>query len=506
MTSDPPLSTARWSAAPRPAGLLIAAAFLGAAATLTALSRAMLPETSGLFLFFAAVLLSATRFGFWVGIASAVAAFVLFNFLFVPPLYTLQIENPADLVALAEFLLVAALTGFLAGRLREEADAAKSRAAVLEVLSDFAADLAHLPDTDALLTLLPRHLSALTKGGAVVLVPRDGALALHAADPATELTAADWQAADRARRRQITEPGVQPGWEGSALTFVPLLHGDTLTAILGHASLDRRSLDLPFRDQAIAIICRQTSLALDRSAFAQAAEQARIAADREALRAALLTSLSHDLRTPLATILGSITTLRELRDTLPAPARIDLELAIEEEAQRLSRYVDNLLHMTRLQSGLTLRPTWVDPGDILTAAITRARRAFPSARISAAGAEALPLIRAEAGLLEQALFNLIDNAVKFSTAPAQVQIASHATETDLTLSVTDQGIGIAPDVMARIFTPFFRADPARTSGSGLGLTICLGIATALGGSLTVESPSSGGTTFHLRLPLPQAAP
>ena len=239
---------------------------------------------------------------------------------------------------------------------------------------------------------------------------------------------------------------------------------------------------------------------------AQAAEEARTAATREQLRAALLTSLSHDLRTPLATILGAITSLRQLGATLPPAARDDLALAIEEEAQRLASYADNLLHMTRLQAGLALRPIWLDPADVVAAAVARARRAFPAAQITA-DLPNLPMIRAESALLEQSLFNLIDNAVKFSPSPAQVQISAAVQPTTLTLSVTDQGPGIAPEAIAQIFTPFFRANP-KLPGTGLGLTICHGIAAALGGSLTAESPvaQGHGTAMHISLPLPEAAP
>lgn len=272
--------------------------------------------------------------------------------------------------------------------------------------------------------------------------------------------------------------------------------------MLGHHSLNRQRSDLRYREQAIEVICHQGNLAIERMGLAKAADEARITADRESLRASLLTSLSHDLRTPLATILGAITSLRELGDTLPPEARADLQLAIEEEAQRLSRYVDNLLQMTRMQAGLSLRLVWVDPGDVVAAAVARAARAFPTAQITVAGAD-LPMIRAEAALLEQALFNLIDNAVKFSAKPALVDIACAASTAEVTLTVTDHGPGIAPEAINHIFTPFFRANPA-APGTGLGLTICQGLVQALGGSLTAESPVQGmrGSALHIRLPLP----
>lgn len=486
-----------WAAMPRLPQVLGAVLFLAVAALGTHLTQDSFPEPSGLFLFFVAVLLAAVRFGFWIGIASAIAAFVLFNFLFVAPRYTLAIATPGDLLVLAEFLCVAGLTGFLAGRLREEANAAKSRAAVLEVLSAFATDLAEADEPLAVEQALALHATALANGPALVL-HEDAAIAADLQPP-------DMQAAERAFRRHIPQDAAEPGQQGGRFTFLPLMQQGQVVLVLGYHRLDARRPDRFARSQAIEVICHQANLALERLRFAQAANDARTAATREQLRAALLTSLSHDLRTPLATILGAITSLRQLGATLPPAARDDLALAIEEEAQRLARYVDNLLHMTRLQAGLELHLVWVDPADVIAAAVARAHRAFPLADISIDLPD-LPMIRAESTLLEQSLFNLIDNAVKFSPPPARIRITALVQPDTLTLTVTDQGPGIAPEVLAQIFTPFFRANPS-LPGTGLGLTICHGITAALGGTLTAESPVADdhGTAMHITLPLPKAS-
>lgn len=495
-----------WAALPRLPQMLGAALFLAAAALGTHLTKDSLPEPSGLFLFFFAVLLAAVRFGFWIGIATAIAAFTLFNFLFVAPLYTLAIAKPGDLLVLAEFLCVAGLTGFLAGRLREEANAAKSRAAVLEVLSAFASDLAEADEPLAVEQALVIHATALAHGPALVLHARDPNASLEVTDlQPPDLQAPDLQAAERAFRRHIPQDAAEPGQQGGRYTFLPLMQQGQVVLVLGYHRLDAQWPDRFARAAAIEVICHQANLALERLRFAQAAEDARTAATREQLRAALLTSLSHDLRTPLATILGAITSLRQLGATLPPAARDDLALAIEEEAQRLASYVDNLLHMTRLQAGLSLHLIWVDPADVIAAAVARARRAFPLAEITADLPD-LPMIRAESALLEQSLFNLIDNAVKFSTSPARIAITARVLPASLTLTVTDQGPGIAPGALAQIFTPFFRANP-NLPGTGLGLTICHGITAALGGSLTAESPVADGhgTAMHISLPLPKVS-
>ncbi len=177
------------------------------------------------------------------------------------------------------------------------------------------------------------------------------------------------------------------------------------------------------REQVIEAVLRQGAVALERVAFAREAEAARAAAEEEKLRSALLSSISHDLRTPLATILGSVTTLRELGEAMPAEARADLLAAIEEETDRLSRFVANLLAMTRLEAGVAVKRDWTDAADVLRAALTRARMAFPhqAGRACRWGRLAIPLVRADATLLEQAVFNLIDNAARHSPAGEPVR-------------------------------------------------------------------------------------
>ena len=490
-----------WAAAPTLPRMLTAAAFLAIAALSTYLARESLPEPSGLFLFFVAVLLASVRFGFWIGIGSAVAAFFLFNFLFVQPLYTLAIAEPGDFLVLAEFLGVAGLTGFLAGRLREEADTATSRAAVLEVLSAFAADLAKTTSPEKIEATLCRHASALAMSPAITLHTQAEGLATDAA-----LDAVDLQSADRALRRRTPQDSAQPGQQGGRFAFVPLVQSGEVVLMLGYHRLNADRPDRRLREQAIEATCQQANLALERLSFARIAEDARTSATRESLRSALLTSLSHDLRTPLATILGAVTSLRQLGETLPPAARDDLALAIEEEARRLSHYVDNLLHMTRLQAGLEIHLVWVDPADVVRTAINRASRAFPAARIEVDLPE-LPMLRLEGGLLEQSLFNLLDNAVKFSPKGSLITVAATAGADCIALTITDLGPGINTSELEEIFRPFFRADPHR-SGTGLGLTICHGIVKALGGTLTTTSPvkDGHGTAFCITLSVPKQCP
>lgn len=488
--------------APTLGGFAGAAAILMAAAVIVGSARHVLPESVAILLFLTAVLISAAGFGFWVGIISAVGALAGFNFMYVEPHFTLHIARPQDIIKLGIFLLAAAITGLISGRLREQVDAAQGRAAALEVLSRVSTDLALAGSQAEVARVAVRHLNALAHGPAVALAPVGGQLRLIAAEPQDYLPeASELEAADVAFRRGRPEFASAQGWSGSRLTFYPVgTGGPGHGPVLGHARIPQDQRDHGWREQAIEVILRQTGQALQRLALTEEAEAERRRATSEEMRAALLASLSHDLRTPLATILGSVTTLRELGGTLSPSARTDLLAAIEEEAERLARYVEKLLQLTRLQSGMEVNMAWVDAGDAAQAAVARARRSWPQARIEAE-VPPLPMLRAEAGLLEQAIFNLIENAVKYAPGPIRVS-AGVQPDRWLALSVADQGPGL-PGPVAEWLASDAMARPPQ--GAGLGLPISKGIAAALGGRLVARrGPGGAGAVIEILLPVPPA--
>jgi two-component system sensor histidine kinase KdpD len=476
-----PPRSASWRAPPRPRALAITVLAVAGTALLGMALHTMLPAGSLALLFLLAVLMVSVAFGFWTGIAASLLSFLAYNFLFVEPLYTLRVADAKDMLALAVFLAAAATTGFLAGRLREEADAARVHAAQTALAASFSSALAGCTRDSEVLALLVHHLSAIDGGRTVLLRAAESGIAVEIAAPdAPALDWADLQAAERALRRGQTEPAIAAGHGGSHYTFIPI--GG---AVLGHRAgavgqrLDTRSV----RDALLT----QAASTLEQMRLAAAAQAAQQAAQREELRAALLASLSHDLRTPLATVLGGVTTLRELGERMTPQARNDLLGAVEEETRRLSDYVEKLLQLTRLQSGVNLRTEWCDPADIMQGAVARARRVWPKRAVQMTPPATLHLIRGDAVLLEQALFNLLDNALKFSPAGGEVTLAQTETASGVMFTVRDRGPGMqAP------------------APGGLGLAIVRGIAAAHGGTLHVESPSAGGrgTAAHLTIPLP----
>lgn len=502
---DPPRlsNDRRLMSAPTFGGVIGAAMILLLVAVAVGSARHVLPESVAVLLFLTAVLMSAAAFGFWVGIASAFGALIGVNFMYVEPHFTLHIARPEDIIKLAVFLLAAAITGLISGRLREQVDAAEGRAAALEVLSQVSTELAGVHSPSEVARVAVRHLNALAHGPALALGPVDGQLRVLASEPEGYLPdASELEAADVAWRRGRAELASAQGWSGSKLSFYPLGNlapGQPLDQrgpVLGHARIAPDSRDLAWREQAIEVVLRQTGQALQRLSLTEEAEAERRRATSEEMRAALLASLSHDLRTPLATILGSVTTLRELGETLSPSAQSDLLAAIEEETERLGRYVEKLLQLTRLQSGMEVHLSWVDPGDVAHAAVARARRAWPNARIETQ-LPPLPMIRAEVGLLEQALFNLIENAVKY--APGVIRVQGELRDGELLLSVADRGRGLPIAIADWLANDGITRPPL---GAGLGLPISKGIATALGGHIGAGHTPLGGAVLEIRLPVP----
>ena len=248
-------------------------------------------------------------------------------------------------------------------------------------------------------------------------------------------------------------------------------------------------------NRMIEALLGQVSIALERTILADEAAEARATAEGEKLRSALLSSISHDLRTPLSSILGSVTTLRSLHSKMTKTVRDDLLANIEEEASRLSRFVSNILDMTKVEGGgVKLAAKQIDIADVVAAAIRRARQTWPQRKIMARMQPDVPPTRGDAALLEQLVFNLLDNANKYSAEDTSTFVAVEINGTDIFLKVEDEGIGIPGEDLERVFEKFYRVKDGdgRSPGTGLGLAICRGIAEAMGGTMKAESPIANG--------------
>ena len=488
--------TSRIPPAPSMAGLSATVLLVAASAGVIWLGGPMLPDPTAPLIFLIAVLLSAVAFGFWTGLVAAGVAFGVQNFFFTDPVFTMHVARPQDLIVLLVFLLVAGLAGFLAGRLHDQAAAATARSEVLEILSGLSAELGTAETEARVIEVGLRRLARLCRGTVVALRSDDPAPTLVVSIPETFIpNMSELQAAERALRLNRVEPAAVTGWEDGRLTMHPLAETATgalvvgYTPTLGHEGARRAT--------AIDALCQQMRQALQRVDFASRAQTERRRAETEATRSALLSSLSHDLRTPLATILGAASALKELDASLVPAARADLLTAIEEEATRLNRHVTNLLQMTRLETGIQLHLAWVDAADLAQAAVLRARRAWPLARIEIDLPLNLPMIRADGSLIEQAVFNLIDNAIHHGAPP--VRVVARLSGSTLQLQVSDTGSGVSTEIADWLSS----SDSRPSAGQrGLGLAVAKGIARVLGGTLCCVGP---GSSFSLSFPVPQSA-
>ena len=502
-----------WARLPRPltgSGVPITALLLTFVATLAGmlLSRAI-PQQSISLVYLIAVVLAAVALGIRTGLAVALLSFFAYNFFFIPPIFTFTIADPEEVFALFVFLIVALLTGSLAGRMREVADDARRHAAALQSLNDFAAMLSGLRGASKILDVLAKQAAATVHGEAIVLMRNGEHLETRAFGPRQPvLGSADLQAAHQACRSGDVVHASAPGWPGARMDFYPIVATTGSLGVVGVASSIVRRVLTNEDVVSLQTMVRHAAIAVERTQLESDAAQAREEIERERLRSALLSSLSHDLRTPLATILGSVTSLRELGSQLPSETQADLLAAIEEEARRLTRFVTNLLDMTRLETmNIDILHDWIDVGDIVRTAVTRAARIAPDNNpITLACPPALPAIKGDTTLLEHVVFNLLDNAIKFSNAGQRVDVVVSAAKGMVSVSIADTGRGIPVEAMSRIFEPFYRVKEGDgdVPGTGLGLAICRRVIKGMNGSIDVKSPivDGRGTSVTIAFPVP----
>lgn len=469
-----------------------------------------LPNLSMVFLI--PVIFCAARFGLWPAVTASALSFLAFDFLFVDPRYEFTISEPQEFLSLIVFLIVAIFTAMLASRVREQSRITSARAQAVQSLFEFSRKISGAASLDDVLWAAAIHAQKTFDARCVVLLmPEDGELRIHAAWPPVdrleigEASAAHWalEKSEPAGWRTGTLPNVR-------FQFRPLT---TTRGAIGVAGVEPKIADEPLSAQderTLTSILEQTAIAIDRSLLVGDSAKAAAIEENEKLRTTLLASLSHDLRTPLASITGAVTSLRQLGDKMPAPDRQDLLASIEEEAGRLSRFVANLLDMSRIESGaLAPRRDLVDVAEVVRIAVARCKKIFPGQKTSVSLAIDLPPIRGDANLLGQILFNLLDNAHKYG-GPAGAIIHARREGGEAVVTVTDEGPGIKPGDLERIFEKFYRGGrpDGRKAGTGLGLSICRGLAEAMGGTIAVQSPAirKRGTRMVLRFPAARQMP
>ncbi|PNB51042.1 histidine kinase [Pseudomonas sp. GW456-12-10-14-LB2] len=482
--------------------LALVATILASALAWAVSSVLPLPNISLVFL--AAVLLVAVRSSLGPALACAALSFLTYDFLFIPPNFSFSIQREEDVLTLLFFLLMAALTGNLAARQRRQLQALRDTQEETTELLDLSRKLTAATDRQAVVSAAAQHLNGWSDLQ-LCLLNRDGqgGWKVETGGP-LQFTESERAAADWAWQHD------QPAGMGTGTLpfgrwwWWPLSVEDGPLALLGVCAKESQTLSGQ-RRRLLTALSQPLAQALARAQLADDLEAARLHGETEQLRSALLASVSHDLRTPLTSMRGSIDSLLALGEAIPLEDRRELLEGTRDEAERLDRYIQNLLDMTRLGHGaLKLARDWVSPADIVGSALNRLRAVLSSLQVSTDVPAELPLLYVHAALIEQALVNVLENAARFSPSHGRLQLRAGADDSEVFFSVSDEGPGIPVDERAKIFDMFYTAARGDRGGqgTGLGLAICQGMVGAHGGRISVGDGIDGrGTCITLHLPL-----
>jgi two-component system sensor histidine kinase KdpD len=460
-------------------------------------------------LFMAVVVFSAITFGRTVAAVTSVAAFLSYNFFFLDPLLDFRVAHVVDLVTLFIFLVVSVTIGSLAGTVREQAEAAQVRIKAMRALYDFASRLGATFRRDDLVHAVAIHANRVADHQAMVMLAEDGELSIsHAWPPEDTLEASGWAAARWAREHAEPAGFGTDTLPTSDWHFRPIRTKESTVGVVGIRRKEGERAPSGEMLRTLDAVLDQAAVAIERVDYAEEAAKVEALDATDRLRGALLSSVSHDLRTPLTSILGSVTTLRQQGDRLSESGRKELLAMIEEEADRLDRFVGDLLNMTRLESGaLETRADWIDIADLADSAIRRLARQPKAGLIGRKLSGDLPLIRADFVLLENVLMNLIDNALKHAAGATRIELAARRVGERVEITVSDDGSGIAAADLPHLFDKFYRAGrtDAGRAGAGLGLSICKGLVEAMGGEVSVVSPTEigRGARFAVTFSVPE---
>jgi two-component system sensor histidine kinase KdpD len=452
------------------------------------------------------ILLSALAFGFGPALVMAILSGLAYDFFFLPPRYSLTIDGWEDILAFIIFLLVALATIALAMGVRIRAGSVRRRELFTSRLYRFIRKLAMARDARAIAGVAASHLGGTLGMKAAILVPSGDTLTVAATHPAHHVmdaddlpaTIAQWQS-NECSTMELSSPGVPH--------CIRIDSAGKLAGVLWLSGETRRRQVWPLSDQRrfIHLVLGQTAAALERDALARELETARLAAETERLRSALLTSISHDLKTPLAAILASASGLVTLEERLDQAAARELLTVICEESEQLNQFIANLLDMARVEAAaIGLRRESTDIADVVASVLRRAEKQLAKHRVAVDVPSNIPLVELDPILLGQVLFNLLDNAAKHTPPGTEICLSAAVDHDKLELRVADEGAGIPASGFDRLFQKFSRleAEGPKPAGTGLGLAISRGFVEAMDGSIAATNRTGRpGAIFTIALPL-----
>ncbi|MFZ0116181.1 MAG: sensor histidine kinase KdpD [Xanthobacteraceae bacterium] len=460
--------------------------------------------------FMTAIVAVAVRYGLLPSLFASVVASLCYNFFFLPPIYTFTITDPTNVAAFLIFIVMAVLVSNVAARVRMQAMTAIERARTTEALYAFSRKLAGVGTLDDVLWATAYQTALVLKVRVVLLLPENGTIAVRAGYPPEDtLDDADLAAARWAWEHNRPAGRGSDTLPGAKRLFLPMRTGRGAIGIVGIDSDKPGPLLTPDQRRQLDALIDQGALAIERVFLVEDVDRAKRSMEADRLRSALLTSISHDLKTPLAAILGAAGTMRQLSGALDDAAKAELLATIIDESERLNRFIANLLDITRLESGAIVPQTTLqDLGELVGSALARTAKILAHHRVDVELAADVPMLELDPVLFEQVLFNLLDNASKYAPANTTIRIRSWREAQSVVLQVLDEGAGIPAGDVERIFDKFYRAqkgDQVR-AGTGLGLAISRGFVEALKGTITAANRADrSGAVFTIRLPVPAAS-
>lgn len=460
------------------------------------------PRVPG-FIFLLAVVLLALFLGRGPVLFAGAASALVWNYFFLPPRFTFVISRPEDGILFGLYFVVASVLGQLVARIRAQEIAERQREERATALYQLTREFAQAGTRDEVVWQLVAEVSRVFQASTAVVLPGKNALTGHPDSSLTltekELSVAEWAFLNRQAAGKFTD-----NLPGAEALHLPMMTERAVVGVLS-VKLPDKTLPLARRD-LIEAYARQATLVLDRVALRAAGEQSKLTAESERLSNALLNSISHELRTPLAAITSAASALAEVKNA-DAGFNRKMVAEIQEASARLNRLVGNLLDVTRLDSG-HVRPKldWCDVGDLVQTTVRSLERELAGRDVIVEVAEKIPLARLDFTLMQQALSNLLLNVVVHTPAGTAIWLRTRSENGQLFFSVADNGPGLPPELLPRIFDKFFRAPAAPAGGSGLGLAIVKGFVEAHGGHISAANRPGGGAIFSIQIPQRELPP
>ena len=488
----------------RPFGRYVLGLLLVAVSTsLGLLIRGNLEPANLVMLYLASTVISAIYLGRGPSLLTAVAGVLAFDFFLIPPYLTFAVSDTQYFITFIALLIVSLVVSSLTARVREQAEAAIQRERQTAALYDLSKDLTSAADLLQVANIIISQIGNAFGRDVAIFLPDNQQLQIFASSPnyqpdENELAVASWayQHDQPAGRGTDTLPA-------ASLRCHPLKTSNGIVGVLGVRSKDQTNFLSSEQRLTLAAFANQSALAIERANFSERARQAELLRATESLQTALLNSISHDLRTPLVSITGALSSLDEDNGLLNESARRALIENARGEADRLNRLVGNLLNMTRIESGaIKLRLESEDIQDVIGTALEQLGPRVADRKIQVNVPADFPLVPMDFTLIAQVLVNVLENAVKYSPTDSTIEVSAELLDETIRLKIADRGAGIPSEDLTRIFDKFYRVQrPENVSGTGLGLSISKGIVEVHHGTIYASVREGGGTIITIELPL-----